>query len=343
MQRSAYTLVEMLISVALGTMIALVAWSQVRTAAQAAAIGNRMSIENNLMRAGFRAALDELDSWKRYDDPTASPPYTPLAGHGRPFSPLNFRSLSCDVPAPADSDCDLDLDLSKPKTWWRGTSIDWNTKHGNFGLHSSLVDPDPERRWYAVMLDTSAHALGYYGMLEYMLPGTLFSYYSDGNGRTADEFFNCWYTPPAEGYLYNQDLGHGWENVPRDIYPLSSGSAYAITTNPDYLGGVHGDANRHLFAHWNNVDPQLPTNFPQWAMPGLMNCAEDVATLSLKPAHWPSLAVDVRRFLMSARFWAKAEIRVVSPLSGQVFRLHFSTHTTTLRGARRQRGLDRLN
>ncbi len=340
--RRAYTLVEMLISIALGSMIALVAWAQVRSAAQAAAIGNRMSIENGLMRAGFRAALDELDSWKQYDDPSATPPHAPLASVGRPFAPLTFRALSSDDPAPADSDFDLDLDQSRAKTWWRGTSIDWHARHGNFGLHTSLTDADAERRWYARMLDTLAHSLGYYGMLEYMPAGTLFSYYTDQDGRTAEEFFNCWYTPPAEGFLYNQDIGTGWENVPRDIYPLSSGSAYAITTNPDYLGGAHGDANRHLFAQWNNVDPQLPSRFPQWAMPGLMACAEDVPALTMKPGHWPSLGIAVRRFVMSARFWAKAEIRVVSPVSGQVFRLHFSTHTTTLRGARRQRGLDRM-
>ena len=53
-QRSAFTLIEMMIAVALSTMIVYVAMAGFRVATQCTTQANRMSLENSLMRAGYQ-------------------------------------------------------------------------------------------------------------------------------------------------------------------------------------------------------------------------------------------------------------------------------------------------
>src|SRR5689334_10035014 len=67
--RAGFTLIEMMLAVALGSLIVYTATAGFRTAAQSVTIANRMSLENGLIRAGFQAALHEKDFWTAYDDP----------------------------------------------------------------------------------------------------------------------------------------------------------------------------------------------------------------------------------------------------------------------------------
>jgi prepilin-type N-terminal cleavage/methylation domain-containing protein len=357
MRARGFTLIELMIAIGLGLTIAVVAFTAVRMASQAVSVANRLTLENQMMRAGFRLALDELDTWKRFDDDTSVPAVPRLLrAWGRPFNPMAFHALSSEDPgAPATSDKDLDFDVSNPKTWWRGTSINFHGRYGNFGVHTNFEHDEPSHRWYGIMLRDFSSQLGYYGMLDYMPAGTIYSCYYNYLGDTRYEFYNVSHGPTDGDVLYNSDaaemnppLGGGTRNynVPRDIYPLTMGCAYVVTTDPAYLAkGAH----RHIFMQWNDMAP-LSVKSTEWSVLGLTEGYEGLkpATnvmnpLERKPKHWPELTIGVRHFVMSARFWASATIQVTSPLTGDLLKLHFSTHTTTLRGARRQRGLDSIN
>lgn len=106
---SAFTLIEMMIAVALGSMIILVAVSGFRTASQTITVANRLSLENSLLRAGYFEAQIQLDFWTNLDDPTKPDAERPLkseslsvgqitdwTGRGRnrglPFTPMSVLS-----------------------------------------------------------------------------------------------------------------------------------------------------------------------------------------------------------------------------------------------------------
>ncbi len=65
-----FTLIEMMISVALGSLIIYVAVAGFRTASTTITLANRLSLENSLLRSGYFQAEIELDFWSNLDDPT---------------------------------------------------------------------------------------------------------------------------------------------------------------------------------------------------------------------------------------------------------------------------------
>lgn len=108
---AAFTLIEMMIAVGLGTMVVLVAVSGFRTAAQTITVANRLSLENSMLRSGYFEAQVQLDFWTNLDDPTKPDLERPLKGdqsvgrkvnwpyeasrRGLPFTPM--RKLSTDA------------------------------------------------------------------------------------------------------------------------------------------------------------------------------------------------------------------------------------------------------
>lgn len=75
---TAFTLLEMMIAVGLGTMVVLVAMAGFRTASQTVTVANRLSLENNLLRSGYYEAQVQLDFWTNLDDPTKDDADRPL-------------------------------------------------------------------------------------------------------------------------------------------------------------------------------------------------------------------------------------------------------------------------
>lgn len=102
---AAFTLIEMMIAVALGSMVILVAMSGFRTASQTITVANRLSLENSLLRSGYFEAQIQLDFWTNLDDPTRVDGDRPLKGdqsvgtkldwpyndvqRGLPFTPMS--------------------------------------------------------------------------------------------------------------------------------------------------------------------------------------------------------------------------------------------------------------
>ncbi|HYE07547.1 MAG TPA: hypothetical protein VEL07_18665 [Planctomycetota bacterium] len=347
--RRAFTMLELLISVGIGAVVCIAAWGALRVATQTVSVVEKLSIENHLMREGVYASLEQLDSWRCYDDPDpgAPAPAQRLRAPGHPFARLEWTALATADPPPVgqaaapSSDHDLDLDVSDPKTWYRGTAISNGPEYGNYALHSGLAHADADRRWYALMLRRLADTLGYYAMVDYMPAGTLYSFYHDAAGHVPGEFFDVGYSAPQARQLYNCNLGVG-HDAPRDVHYLSMGSAYVVT-NADAYHQPGDDVHHQLLSQWNNI----PSNYDQpadarWTLDGVYDTSQKPDLLPLRPSHWPAVAIEIRRFLMTNRQWAMADIVVVSPLTGERLRLHIDTHTTTLRGARRARGLDVL-
>lgn len=66
---SGFTLIEMLLAVALGALLVYTAMSAFRVAAQTVTLTNRLCLENSLIRAGMFEAHNQLDFWTNLDDP----------------------------------------------------------------------------------------------------------------------------------------------------------------------------------------------------------------------------------------------------------------------------------
>ena len=78
------------------------------------------------------------------------------------------------------------------------------------------------------------------------------------------------------------------------------------------------------------------------AMPPCICTASAVVFLPLRPTHMPNVSIRLNRHWDFGwpRSWAYASIDLVSPVTGEKLALTQSLTATTLRGARRQRGLD---
>lgn len=98
---AAFTMIELMISIALGSLIIITAMAGFRAASQSVTSANRMSLENSLLRAGYWQAETDLDFWTNLDNPTLPDSQRPLKGigaftdwtsqgrqHGLPFTPM---------------------------------------------------------------------------------------------------------------------------------------------------------------------------------------------------------------------------------------------------------------
>jgi hypothetical protein len=277
--------------VALSSLIIYTTVAAFRTVSQSVTQSRRLALENNLMRAGFYAALDELDFWDLYDNRSAPNPATnPLRAAGKPFNKLIY---------------DPTKGAHDPKRWWRGFGFSSNTsdpskilKWGNYALLSKVSHSDPVRSWLPTQMRDINTALGGYGMISY-LPG--------------DAIF-CWYTSTNNTSLT-------MTGTPRDIWERT-----ANVTSPQGT---------------NVVNPGTPGPV---TVNGLsFDKGETFDYLPVRPAHWPGLTVEARRYAVWSSFIDLCLVQVQSPITGETKRLSFWGVGTTLRGARQQRDLDRLD
>ena len=67
--RPGFTLIEMMLAVALGSLLVYTAMAAFRVASQTVTITNRICLENSLIRAGIHEAHNQLDFWTNLDDP----------------------------------------------------------------------------------------------------------------------------------------------------------------------------------------------------------------------------------------------------------------------------------
>ncbi|MDA3962562.1 MAG: prepilin-type N-terminal cleavage/methylation domain-containing protein [Planctomycetota bacterium] len=67
--RRGFTALELLIAIAIGSLVLMVAYSAVRMATATISAARRMDVQNQAMRSGFLVANEELDFWTALDDP----------------------------------------------------------------------------------------------------------------------------------------------------------------------------------------------------------------------------------------------------------------------------------
>ena len=101
-----FTLIELLLAVAIGSIVAAVAFITLRFIVVTSQRAHRLELENRLLRNGFLDALNDADYWTLYDDPddpsnqalrltdttpTPNPEilWRQTMTYGRPFTPLN--------------------------------------------------------------------------------------------------------------------------------------------------------------------------------------------------------------------------------------------------------------
>ena len=365
-----FTLIEALVSIALGASICATAFVGVRTVATTMASGNRLSVENRLMRAGVAAALDDLDTWASFDTPGDQP----LRAAGDPFSPLpalaeDFNFEFNPVRRPGDSD----------ELWWRRNSRTWfrgDLTHPNWGARSEGLGDftlfgylgygdgtllhGAEKAWHHRLVHTIGAQLGNFALVDYLPASEFYLDYEDpGDGDIRSPALFRTLAPGGTNTLLSRAW---WEDKPHDFVCLLAGTFLTITvpsrSPAPYSTGGLGDAdavgsaggvNHAMFQATNddaNYDNDVGLVPPQPPAAGWsVNDGYDVggtrlAMTPLRPASWPQLDVRVRHYAANSRQFHGATILMRSPITGQVFKLAFTATATTLRGARRERGLD---
>ncbi len=323
--RSAFTIIELLIAVALSTAVAYVAFAGLRVAASTVTASERLSLENRMLREGCLSAFAELDFWSAYDRPGFQPLRDP--GRSSPFAALDPTAAAASEPGQHD-----------PRSWWRGYGPHTDTsERGDYALFSRVAHPDggyrawlPERM--AMLIDT----LGYYGMVD-QLPGNMVYQYYGEDGRAPPDIARCMTLGDGPmDFSLNVDPGEGGDpRGPRcrDIYAMTIVGFLALTADPAY---VAANVHRHLFAE---EGAQGDRAF-QWSFHHLFERCEMVDDpLPLRPTAWPSLRTGVLHYVHYAQQVNLARVTIVSPLTGETLSLRFTATGTTLRGARRQRGI----
>ncbi len=327
--RRAYTIIEVLIAVALGTAVCLVAYAGLRAAASTSTAANRLAIENQMLRAGIHAVIDELDTWRSYNDPDdprsgvlhhPSPDPSADAAHSLPFNDLIW---------------DADFDQSDPRAWWRGFGVHADgAAMGDYAAFARLAHPDPWRAYLPETAEAVNLALGHYALIDLMPANTIF-HWRRADGSVDPEFSVAPPpgAPPADDASAEPRFYTDWEMppaTPRDIY-ASRATEFAVTTDADYVArAVHRSHFMDFYPPGSGWHPRHLHD----------ECAQEPMILPLAPAHWPRPSLSVRRFIFEMRYHNLASVAIVSPLTGQRFKLQFNATATTLRGARRQR--DRL-
>ena len=353
--RSAFTLIELLIALALGLVLICTAAAGLRVATQTVTVANRLALENEIMRSGFEIALDEVDLWRAYDDPVDAtrmgqrgkgglfaPFKTSVVGVS-PLSPESPRTIDVANLPPANDgqrgwDSGFSWPAADPRTWWRNNLSERSHSSLTFGGYKRFSSAGPvddvgmTHTWLANQVQGLASAIGYYGMADYLPSGSIYAFAGGSDPVTSGGMCKRFIASAPQNFLcdddgaaaadFSQSLYRATKNTAVAAYPLSTDAA------------VNGAASR--FNHWD---------VGQRATAATMSVFQRAAlsrdkVLSIRPATWPALSVSIARTLAFARFACVARIRWTSPLTGTAAELSFCCFGTTLRGARQQRRPD---
>ncbi len=349
MRRSAYSLIEVLIAVALGGVIMVAAATAVRTATATLAMSNRIGSENALICAGFLAALGEVDGWRAYDDDRAGVAQglrlrdrDQARGYGLPFTPLR-DGWPTDAADAWDGD-PARWAANRQDTWWRGNLAERSGTDLRFGRYAIFADVRTPatvasstygtygavlpRTWLANQVRGLDHALGYYGLLEYLPANQVLAWYDSAPGPDEPTL--------AGGMGRAWPLANSWSDIP-SFDPYASRAIVPPNRTTDGWSAARlVDAHRMLYqTGWMS-------NFTPGDMSDFLDRSRSTTTplLALAPSAWPAVTIEICRSVRLYRFNTLCRVRWTSPITGATSDLAFSAFGTTLRGARQARGLD---
>ena len=361
--RHAFTLIEVMIAIALGLVLIYTATAGLRVAAQTVTVANRLALENAIVRNGFEIALDEVDFWRAYDEPVDANRQVQRAPGGifcpfkdsevkvRPVAPETSQSIIIDfsnIPSANDTERGWDAEytwpVADPRTWWRDNMVERSGSDLRFGRYGRFAAIDigaagltttataMPYTWLANQNDRLVRALGFYGMADYLPAGTIYGYVGGGFGVTSGGMSQQLGNAGTDRF----QNGDGGANFAQSLYRATKNTAFAVyplVEDANLAGGQQMQPTAFKFRNWN---------VGQGATIGSMQGFQS-ATLSrdpvlvVRPATWPSLEVATARTLAFNRFACVARVHWSSPLTGSAAELSFTCFGTTLRGARQQR------
>ena len=360
-RRQAFTLLELMISVALGSLIVYVAAAGFRTASQSITITNRLALENALLRAGCIAANERLDFWDDFDNPEDDPGkrplyYQPAKTGGLPFSPMD-ESFALVPNADPEKKTGWDRQeawkAADSRTWWHGNLAEKVGSEMALGRYSIFSNSQPPvmitgsasgvgaygvvstlHNWYNRQMWGLQGALGFYGFTDYMPHNTLFACYQEYQSIVAPPFFGTnedgmplllFKPSPSDAKMFYNGEGSG---IIPGLWRLTMATSYGVVS-PTSANANTASAHRSKYRVGYWVD--------EWDTKRFMNETVNRQTLVSGPSHWPLVEVQTQHFIKTARYVNLAQVRVQDPITGKVTELAFTAFSTTLRGARQQR------
>jgi prepilin-type N-terminal cleavage/methylation domain-containing protein len=341
--RGGFTLIEMMIAVTLGALIVSVAAAGFRVASQTVTLANRLSLQNAVLRTAVVAANEEMDFWESFDSRTDTTKQ-PLRGATYPFAQVDFRT----------PDTLLDFNPASPRLWWSGhlwsanrasDGTNYQRRLGDYSLfgRQGMTDIDygpavttlyptlaSERSWRHNILPYLTNNLGYYAAFDYLPANFVFGCY-DSTGDMPAEF-----GVPGVG---PGRLRPNWHSGNKPLQKCEAGhdNGYIITNTT----GVSGYPNTHPVCHRASYnDNGSATGFTDTLYPDRWNAFPQVSFARSLPAMWPSVWMQVKATYSWMDFRHQVLISQTDPYTGVSTSMTLYGMTTTLRGARRQRGLD---
>jgi prepilin-type N-terminal cleavage/methylation domain-containing protein len=333
-----FTLIELMIAIALGMLLIYAATAGIRVAAQTVTSANRLALENSMLRIGFEQALDELDFWTAYDDPhSKNAGEQALRRSQFPFSQMPSKvSIQASVggkaataqytyPSP-ESDTGWDAFYiwppNDPRTWWRANPAENYDTAGRNGSYAVFANnngsPHP---WLFKQIEMLHTNLGYYGFCDYLPPSMLYSYIDKG-------IMSVTFTKAGTSFRN----GDGATDFSQGRYRCTKDTSYVITPLKP-IGGA-----KRVTTAYNRKIWGTGASASESSVTDLMNTAlSSQPQLEVKPEHWPEVNVEVSRFLCHNRFVTLSRVQWTDAYTGQIVNLNFTALGTTLRGARQQR------
>lgn len=337
--RRGFTLIEMVIAVALGSLIISVAAAGFRVASQTVTLANRMSLQNAMLRTAVVAANEELDFWDSFDSRT-DPTRQVLRGATYPFAPMDFRS----------DNTVLDFNPAHPRLWWSGhlwssnrasDGTNYQRRLGDYSLFGRqgmtsfepLIDTQypgliAERSWRHNIVPYISNNLGYIAAFDYLPANFVYGFYDD-TGDMPIEF-----GAPGVGPGRFRNNWHG-RNSPMQKCEAGHDNGYILTNTT----GVSGYPNTHPNSHRASYNDRGGT-WTDTLYPDRFNAFPLVSFTNALPSLWPTTRMQVKMCYQWMDFRHQVRIEQTDPYSGTTTAMVLHGMTTTLRGARRQRGLD---
>jgi prepilin-type N-terminal cleavage/methylation domain-containing protein len=333
-----FTLLEALIAIALGSLIIYAAVAGFRVSAQSITTANRLSLENSMLRAGFLAALHEVDTWTAYDDPESTTgsdralrrpqlPFSPMPPLARaPSSSASSGSAMGQYMYPSpEGDSGWDPTYfwppNDPRTWWRANAAEWNMTAGRSGNYAQFANTiGAPHSWLFNQMNMLQSNLSWYGYCDYLPPSMLYSFIRGGD---LDPTF-------TSGSSFRNHDGGTW--FPQGRYRCTKDTSYTVVPLKP-KGGTGSIAASNYRRYWNTgvgADENSVKDFMNKAL-------STRPLLSSQPAHWPVMKIEVARFLSHNRFVNLNTVQWTNTLTGEPISLSFTAIGTTLRGARQMR------
>jgi len=322
--RNAFTLLELLVAIALGSMLIATAFSGFRVAQGYISIGNTMADENRMLAAGYTLAMDEIDNWRLHEAEVGSGAHG-FADHSANSNWDQVLNAVDNRPTedfwhwhdrlPGNASLPTDGDAWHGRSWhFPGGGDPAFTAARGFYRSASFMGGQPIRE---ALIDQ----VGWYGYLEYLPPHAIAAEAGNFTGRHAPgfNFYADWCA--ATCFYDERDAGGGWNflSKPHDDPGGGFASAYdpsgsdTLWQPKKQLGGSHEIDTSGFHAR---------------------RLRRTALSDQVRPTHWPALLVTVRRSLEIGERKNVVEISARSPRTQEVLALRFRAWGSTLRGAR---------